>query len=62
VICSAWGAGADWVRNLRDTVRFSAAAASLIATQADAFLEIGPHPALKSALIDLLMKGGVTSG
>ena len=50
-----------WVRNLRDTVRFSAAATSLIESQADAFLEIGPHPALQSALLDLLMKGGVTS-
>ncbi len=43
--------GADyWSRNVRETVRFADAASLLMADGYDVFLEVGPHPALSSAL------------
>jgi len=54
--------GADyWVRNLRETVRFADAAGHLAADAFDAFLEVGPHPALAPALTEILDSGGRTT-
>jgi acyl transferase domain-containing protein/acyl-CoA synthetase (AMP-forming)/AMP-acid ligase II len=41
-----------WVANLRSPVRLSAAVRRLIALGSDAFLEMGPHPTLLSAVQD----------
>ena len=50
--------GAYWGRNLRDTVRFSAALGHLIATDHDVFVELGPHPALLGSIGHLLGETG----
>ena len=44
-----------WVRNLRETVRFSTAVERLMADDIDIFLEISPHPVLLSAIQEGLL-------
>ncbi len=55
LLISGGDLGADyWARNLRETVRFAEAAAALIDGRYDAYLEVGPHPALRQPLLDML--------
>lgn len=49
---------AYWARNLREPVLFMAAAETLAEAEYDAFVEVGPHPALASALTDTLRRDG----
>ena len=44
-----------WMRNLRESVRFSAVVERLIADEIDIFLEISPHPVLLSAIQEGLL-------
>ncbi|HEV7279867.1 MAG TPA: amino acid adenylation domain-containing protein [Pirellulaceae bacterium] len=53
--------GMYWWRNVRNTVLFAPAIASLAGSGADLFVEIGPHPALKSSMNEVLSQQG-TSG
>ncbi len=50
-----------WSRNLRETVQFAAAASVLVEGEYDVLLEIGPHPALGAALLDILQSQGRTA-
>ncbi|PWC40156.1 type I polyketide synthase [Azospirillum sp. TSO22-1] len=55
------GAGQDagyWWRNLRRRVEFLRAAEAMIGAGHTLFLEIGPHPALASSLLDCLRTAG----
>lgn len=41
-----------WVRNLRESVRFAAAVGDLLGAGFETFLEVGPHPVLRSPLLE----------
>lgn len=47
-----------WWRNVRETVRFADAAATLIANGHRHFLEVGPHPVLRPSLREALSYAG----
>lgn len=47
-----------WWRNVRQPVLFSTAMANLIRAGERSFLELGPHPALESSLVDALNEQG----
>ena len=49
---------AYWGRNLREPVLFADAAGVLVAQGCDAFVEIGPHPALGGPIADALRAAG----
>ncbi len=49
---------AYWGRNLRDTVQFAAATATLISTGHDTFLEVGPHPSLVASIVASVRDAG----
>jgi acyl transferase domain-containing protein/acyl carrier protein len=53
---------AYWYRNLRETVRFDRAMASLVADDVDAFVETSPHPVLTVAIADAVEPDGVVVG
>ncbi|WP_437719647.1 type I polyketide synthase [Sorangium sp. So ce448] len=50
---------AYWYRNLRQTVRFADATASLLSDGHRFFVEVSPHPVLAMALAENLERGGV---
>ncbi len=50
-----------WSRNLRETVQFASAASVLVAGDYDVLIEIGPHPALGAALLEILKNQGRTA-
>ena len=45
--------GAYWARNLGEPVRFHAAIAGLVATGHDTFIELGPHPVVGHAILQI---------
>ncbi|MCA1684968.1 MAG: type I polyketide synthase, partial [Planctomycetia bacterium] len=47
-----------WARNVRETVRFADAASALAGGDFDAFLEVGPHPALGPATAEIASARG----
>ncbi|HEX4252841.1 MAG TPA: SDR family NAD(P)-dependent oxidoreductase, partial [Pseudonocardia sp.] len=49
-----------WFANLRHTVRFAEAIASLLATGFDAFIEVSPHPVLVPMLVEAADAAGVS--
>ncbi len=49
-----------WMRNLRETVQFSAAIRRLLADGADAFVEISPHPVLLPAVEQIVPAEALT--
>ena len=49
---------AYWGRNVRDTVRFSAAVEAMAAAGAGAFVELGPHPVLAASIAATLGGSG----
>lgn len=54
------GAGLDagyWWRNVREAVRFEQAAQQLVAEGNNVYVEVGPHPVLRSYLNDALKAG-----
>jgi acyl transferase domain-containing protein/NADPH:quinone reductase-like Zn-dependent oxidoreductase/SAM-dependent methyltransferase/acyl carrier protein len=50
--------GGYWWKNVRQQVQFAPAIASLIRGQEETFLEVGPHPALASAINECLNEQG----
>ncbi|WP_238413012.1 type I polyketide synthase, partial [Saccharothrix deserti] len=50
--------GAYWYRNLRQTVRFADAVAAILADGDAVFLEMSPHPVLKSAIEEIAEAAG----
>ncbi|MEX2579662.1 MAG: amino acid adenylation domain-containing protein [Verrucomicrobiales bacterium] len=50
--------GNYWWQNVRETVLFAPAIASLIRSGEDAFLELGPHPALQNPITECLSEAG----
>ena len=56
------GAGIDagyWWRNVREPVRFGDAMASLLAEGITHFVEVGPHPVLRTAIHEAMRAAGV---
>ena len=51
-----------WARNLREPVRFDRATDRLAGEGFDAFVEVGPHPAVADALRETLAGSGSASG